>query len=460
MTIGKSIYKPLKIKKMKSNYIILKLNTVLLVLVFLGLHFNAFSQEHGWEQMESMNTARINPASCVIDNKIYVFGGYTSGSTATASVEIYDIENNEWTVAKNMELAMATTCSGMINNKIYIMGGWAEINGQWQALNTNLEYDYETDSYLEKQPTLMNIGFGASCIYDSLIYTFGGMSMESNVNLVKSWIYDPYTDTWDSICDMKFRHEGAAQVINNNIYVIGGAESTVINGQVTGKITGKVEMYDPDGDIWEEKAEIPHPVSDHISVVHNGKILVFGGDTGFWGPYNSTGSNLIQEYDPAENKWYKKHGMQFKRATMTGQKVGKYVYIIGGLENGRIYNEPVFSEVWRFNLDSLKPYDPAIDPFLPTGVEENKISNYLTLHQNYPNPFREYTQIKYDLHREGIVKLQVFNFLGQEVTTLVNKYQKPGSYEVIWNAEEVKPGIYFIKLKAGDFEKTNKAIVY
>ncbi|UCH15101.1 MAG: T9SS type A sorting domain-containing protein, partial [Bacteroidales bacterium] len=127
---------------------------------------------------------------------------------------------------------------------------------------------------------------------------------------------------------------------------------------------------------------------------------------------------------------------------------------ITGKENGRNFDEPVLSEVWRFNLDSLK------DP-ITTDVIENKISNNFTLHQNYPNPFREYTQIKYDLHSEGIVKLQVFNFLGKEVTTLVNKYQRPGNYEVMWNnTEDVKPGIYFVKLKVGDFEKTRKAVIY
>jgi N-acetylneuraminic acid mutarotase len=442
---------------MKHNDIILRLFTALLVLVFTGLNFIALSQEHGWEQMSSMNTARVDPASCVIDNKIYVFGGYTSGLSATASVEIYDTTTNEWTVAKNMDQAKSTRCPGMINNKIYLMGGWARINNEWQALNTNLEYDYETDSYSEKQSTPMYIGFGASCIHDSLIYTFGGLShFEGNV--IKSWIYAPDTDTWDSICDMKFQHgETTAQVINNKIYVIGGGENTPRDSF---KISGKVEMYDPVSDSWEEKAEILHPVAGHRSIVHNDKILVFGGDTGaVWQTDITYGSNLIQEYDPAENKWYKKHGMPFKRSPGTGQKVGKYVYIIGGMEDNS-WDKPVLSEVWRFNLDSLKDYDPAIDPFLPTGVEKNNISNNFTLHQNYPNPFREYTQIKYDLQRGGIVKLQVFNFLGQEITTLVNKYQIPGSYEVRWNAKNVKPGIYFVKLMTGDFEKTNKAIVY
>ena len=135
---------------MKHNDIILRLFTALLVLVIGGLHFIALSQEHGWEQMSSMNTARGTYASCVIDNKIYVFGGYTGIHGATASVEIYDTETNEWSVAKNMDQAKGSIVCGMINNKIYLMGGWAWINNQWQPVNTNLEYDYETDSYSEK----------------------------------------------------------------------------------------------------------------------------------------------------------------------------------------------------------------------------------------------------------------------------------------------------------------------
>jgi N-acetylneuraminic acid mutarotase len=109
-------------------------------------------------------------------------------------------------------------------------------------------------------------------------------------------------------------------------------------------------MYDPVSDSWEEKAELPYPVVGHISVVHNDKILVFGGDSGVWQSDKSYGSNLIQEYDPAENKWEIKHGMTFKRSSMTGQIVGKYVYIITGKENGRNFDEPFLTEVWRFNV--------------------------------------------------------------------------------------------------------------
>ncbi len=70
---------------------------------------------------------------------------------------------------------------------------------------------------------------------------------------------------------------------------------------------------------------------------------------------NSIGTNIIQEYDPATDSWRLMEGMPFKRASMTGEKVGNYVYLIGGYLNSRDLDEPL-SEVWRFNLRSLKPF--------------------------------------------------------------------------------------------------------
>ena len=434
---------------MKHHDIFQKIFTAFLFLVFSGFHYNALAQEDGWEQMESINTARIYAGSCVIDNKIFVFGGCTLPAPgATASVEVYDTETDEWTVLKNMDQAKAVVCE-VIDDKIYLMGGWALIDNSWKTISTNLEYDYKTDNYVEKQSTPINMAFGVSCVYNDAIYTFGGST--DNEIIEKSWIYDPTSDTWDSISDIQNKTYGpTVDVINNKMYATGGCEGSYTSM----KISGKVAMYDPDTDSWEEKTELPYPVADHISVVHKDKILVFGGDTGVWEIAKSFGTNLIQEYDPVKNNWAIKQCMPFKRSGMAGEKVGNYVYIISGAENSRNTDEPFLTEVWRFNLDSLKDYVP------PLGIEENKIACNFTLHPNYPNPFREYTQIKYDLQQVGVVRLQVFNFLGQEVTTLVNKRQSPGSYEVTWNAEDIKPGIYFVKLRVGDISETRKLLVY
>ncbi|HSH20414.1 MAG TPA: malectin domain-containing carbohydrate-binding protein, partial [Draconibacterium sp.] len=74
------------------------------------------------------------------------------------------------------------------------------------------------------------------------------------------------------------------------------------------------------------------------------------------------------------------------------------------------------------------------------------------LMQNYPNPFSGTTNIPYQLSGSSLVKLQIFNLLGEIVTTLVNEFQHPGHFTVEWNAEGFKTkktssSIYFYSLE-------------
>ncbi len=73
------------------------------------------------------------------------------------------------------------------------------------------------------------------------------------------------------------------------------------------------------------------------------------------------------------------------------------------------------------------------------------------LSQNYPNPFNPITTIKYSIPSEfrnqrSEVRLIIYDILGREVATLVNQKQKPGNYEVEWDALDHSSGIYFYRL--------------
>jgi len=90
--------------------------------------------------------------------------------------------------------------------------------------------------------------------------------------------------------------------------------------------------------------------------------------------------------------------------------------------------------------------------------------NEFKLEQNYPNPFNPSTIIKYSIANVGTrhassVQLKVYDILGREVTTLVNKEQKPGNYEVDFNANELASGLYFYKIATNGFTQTKKMIL-
>ena len=94
-----------------------------------------------------------------------------------------------------------------------------------------------------------------------------------------------------------------------------------------------------------------------------------------------------------------------------------------------------------------------------TGIDNttSKEMDYkFELQQNYPNPFNPSTTIKYSIPfvetRRGVsshVTLKIYDILGREVTTLVNKEQKSGNYEVQFDASRLTSGIYFYKLNSG-----------
>ena len=95
---------------------------------------------------------------------------------------------------------------------------------------------------------------------------------------------------------------------------------------------------------------------------------------------------------------------------------------------------------------------------------ENQIPVEFNLAQNYPNPFNPSTVIRYSIVKPAQVSLKIYDVLGREIKTLVNKEQINGVYEVTWNGDDqfgnkVSTGVYFYKINAGSFSETRKMML-
>ena len=90
---------------------------------------------------------------------------------------------------------------------------------------------------------------------------------------------------------------------------------------------------------------------------------------------------------------------------------------------------------------------------------EVRVLDKFTLEQNYPNPFNPVTTIGYVLQEKSNAKVTILNSLGEEIAVLVNEEQDKGYHKVEFNGSKLTSGVYFYRLKAGEFISTKKMIL-
>ncbi len=142
---------------------------------------------------------------------------------------------------------------------------------------------------------------------------------------------------------------------------------------------------------------------------------------------------------------------QISRISLDSLFIGPAGYFLLSAPGGGICPEYVHCGQWDVTL-AVEDLDA---PVLPTDF---------ALSQNAPNPFNPTTTIDFALPKASNVKVEVFNILGQKVTTLVDEYLSAGFKRVDWDGTDatgrtVASGVYLYKMTAGDFSETKKMML-
>jgi hypothetical protein len=113
----------------------------------------------------------------------------------------------------------------------------------------------------------------------------------------------------------------------------------------------------------------------------------------------------------------------------------------------------------QIDLDGTIHYIDGIRVDVLTTVAESGLPLCTALHQNYPNPFNPSTTIRYSLAKQTLVRLRIYNTLGQEVATLVDGAENAGEHSVEWAPRTASSGVYLCRLQAGDYVENRRLVL-
>lgn len=111
------------------------------------------------------------------------------------------------------------------------------------------------------------------------------------------------------------------------------------------------------------------------------------------------------------------------------------------------------------SLPDMGAYESPLGPVGLTETQATNIPGKYALFQNYPNPFNPTTTISFDLPKASQVTLEIFNILGEKVTTLLSEKLTAGKYKYNWDASGLTSGMYFYKITADNFSMTRKMLL-
>jgi hypothetical protein len=188
-----------------------------------------------WVQLPPLPTARQGLGAARIDNQIYLIGGQSCISPFCGEtldiVEVYDINSRKWSEAASLPEPRAGFATVVINDKIYVVGGYSTegVHSQFiRGYGTILEYSPSTDIWRPiASLDVARISPIAGACGDKLIIS-GGLN-PNTFNLIRrnAWAFDTALASWEQIAAPKHDRAGIEAVtVNNRVYAMGGSTNS------------------------------------------------------------------------------------------------------------------------------------------------------------------------------------------------------------------------------------------
>ena len=427
-----------------------KINLRIWVIVILLIFFkytNCIAQMQWFEQTTPVSIS-LNSVSAVNDNVVWACGGYgyweaqvirtTDGGTwmnATGTGILYQLElTNIWGIDENNALVTGTDISSVTYVYKTTNGGlsWIQVFSQSGGFINAVQLTSANDGFMVGDPVMGRWSMwnttDAGFTWDS-----SGLYVPEYTNL--GWLNSLFisgSNYWFGTQDNYIMHSSDyGNTWSHQITTQSSSYAIWFNNSNTGLAGGYICEFDRTtngGSNWYSMTSLPL-YSFIFGITGSGQEwwLCSGTNTPskIWYSSNNGASWSVQ---------YSKYYTQYSHISKA--RTGSNIWAVG-------------------TINTISKY--GLTNNLKSNSNEIPSKYYLT--QNFPNPFNPTTSIKFDIPKSSYVRLIVYDILGKEAATLVNEKLIAGSYEVDWIASNYHSGVYFYKIKSGDYVNVKKMLL-
>ncbi|HSB67815.1 MAG TPA: choice-of-anchor tandem repeat GloVer-containing protein, partial [Candidatus Methylomirabilis sp.] len=276
-----------------------------------------------WTPAPWMPTPRGSPMAAAIGGDLFVAGGH-DGAGASPRLDAYDASTRRWVGRSPMPAADGATgryggAIGVIDNRLYVAGGWQTQSTPYSPTRTLMIYDSATNvwSVGPSMPTLSACSTGGSI--GGKFYVVTGCDEYGYTSGLH--VYDPGATSWATLAPPPHIHAyPAGGVIGGKLYVAGGLDGS--------QASGVLDVYDPQTGGWTTLAPMSTARWSAGGGVIDGKLYAIGGYDG------SNPLAAVEVYDPTTNSWSANTSMPTVRRGVAAAVVNGQVFAAGGLDAG------------------------------------------------------------------------------------------------------------------------------
>ena len=254
-----------------------------------------------WHTITAENepTARHENAFTELDGKFYLIGG-----RGMKPVDIYDPATNRWSTGAQPPLEMHHFQAVPYQGKIYVMGAFTGGYPDETPISHCYTYDPARDEWEQgfEIPEDRRRGAAGVVVHNGRFYVACGIR-NGHLGDYKNWLdeYDPATDTWTQLPDAPHtRDHFQAVVANNQLYAVGGRNSSAATKQTFELTVADADVYDISTQTWETlPAKLPTERAGSTTVLLNGHVVVIGGESGAM----QAAHHQVEALDVATGTW-------------------------------------------------------------------------------------------------------------------------------------------------------------